>query len=95
MAEQLSWVASERAVATDLGEGLALLNLETNEYFSLNEVGAFVWEVLKRPSPRGEIIRAVVEAYEVAPETCAADIDLLLEELRDAALAEQRLDPQP
>jgi len=95
MGERMSWVASDRVVTTDLGEGLALLNLETNEYFSLNEVGAFVWGVLSQPQRSGEIVRAVVEKYDVTAEACAADVELLLEELENAALAEQRLDPEP
>ena len=86
-----AWVAAGNVVVTELGDGLALLNLATNEYFSLNEVGAFVWSVLQTPRPRREIVRAVTEKYEVAPEVCAPDVDLLLEELRNAALAEQQL----
>ena len=86
-----AWVAAGNVVVTELGDGLALLNLKTNEYFSLNEVGAFVWGVLQTPRPRGEIVRAVTEKYEVAPEVCAPDVDLLLEDLRNAALAEQQL----
>ena len=75
--------------ACGLGEGLALLNLGTNEYFSLNEVGAFIWRVLQTPRARADIIRAVMEAFEVAEDACAADIDFLLEELKNAALAGQ------
>ena len=86
-----AWVAASDIVTTEIGEGLALLNLTTNEYFSLNEVGAYVWEVLQTPRQRDEIVRAVTEKYEVAPELCAPDVDLLLEDLRNAALAEQQL----
>lgn len=91
--EDAAWVASDKVVAADLGEGLALLNLSTNEYFSLNEVGAFVWSVLQTPKVRGAIVRAVMEVYEVAESACAADVDLLLEELKNAALAEQSAIP--
>ena len=86
-----AWVAARDIVTTEIGEGLALLNLSTNQYFSLNEVGAYVWEVLQTPRQRDEIVRAVTEKYEVAPELCAPDVDLLLEDLRNAALAEQQL----
>lgn len=89
--EDTAWIASDKVVAADLGEGLALLSLTTNEYFSLNEVGAFVWGILQTPKPRADIVRAVMEAYEVAESACTADVDLLLEELKHAALAEQRL----
>jgi hypothetical protein len=86
--EDAAWVASDKVVAAELGEGLALLSLTTNEYFSLNDVGAFVWRALQTPKPRRDIVRAVMEVYEVAESACAADIDRLLEDLRHAALAE-------
>lgn len=86
-----AWIAARDVVTTEIGEGLALLNLNTNEYFSLNDVGAYVWEVLQSPRQRDEIVQAVTEKYEVAPEVCAPDVDLLLEDLRNAALAEQQL----
>lgn len=89
--EDDAWVASDNVVVTELGHGLALLNLATHEYFSLNDVGAFVWGILKTPRQRDEIVRAVTEKYEVAPDVCATDVDLLLEDLRNAALAEQQL----
>lgn len=85
--EDAAWVASDKVVAAELGEGLALLSLTTNEYFSLNDVGAFVWRALQTPRQRRDIVLAVMEAYEVAENACAADVDRLLEELRHAALA--------
>jgi hypothetical protein len=85
--DDTAWMASEKVVVAELGEGLALLNLATNEYFSLNDVGAFVWSVLQAPRPRREVLSAVMEEYEVAESDCAADVDRLLEELRHAALA--------
>lgn len=88
MLDDLAWMAADDIVTTELGEGLALLNLRTNEYFSLNEVGAFIWSVL--PRARGEIIEAIIEKYDVTADDCAGHVDLLLEDLRNAALAEPR-----
>lgn len=87
MNEDVAWIASDKVVVTSLGEGLALLNLTTNEYFSLNDVGAFVWGVLQTARRRREVVGAVMEAYDVAESECLADVDRLLEELRHAALA--------
>ena len=84
------WVAADNVVTADLGDGLALLDLRTNQYFSLNDVGAFVWQELQTPKRREEIVDAVTERYEVSAADCAPDIDALLEEFRDAALVEQR-----
>ena len=77
---------SRDVVSTPLGEGEALLDTVSNTYFSLNEVGAFVWRLLERPATRGDILEAVVAEYDVSRASCEADIDLLITELRDAAL---------
>jgi hypothetical protein len=88
--ETSGWVASGNVVTTDLGDGLALLDLRTNQYFSLNDVGAFVWQELQTPKRRDEIVHAVTAQYEISAAECASDIDVLLQEFRDAALVEQR-----
>lgn len=90
--DEVAWMISDQVVATELGDGLALLNLRTNEYFSLNEVGAFVWNELQSPQSRDALIRVMTEKYDVAAETCANDLDLLLEDFKNASLAEPRLD---
>lgn len=77
---------STDVVSTPLGDGEALLDLVSNTYFSLNEVGAFVWRLLEHPLTRGDILEAVVAEYDVSKANCEADIDLLITELRDAAL---------
>ena len=95
MAGDVSWTIADQVVATELGDGLALLNLKTNEYFSLNDVGAFVWGELQSPQSRDALIRAMTQKYDVATDVCANDLDLLLEDLRNASLAEPRLGATP
>ena len=75
-------------VSTQLGEGLALLDLRSNVYFSLSEVGTIVWETLQAPTTKAEIVERVVAVYDVTTEQCEDDIDALLGELVDARLAD-------
>ncbi|RYE09994.1 MAG: PqqD family protein [Hyphomicrobiales bacterium] len=77
---------SANVVSTDLGNGLALLDLTSNTYFSLNDVGAFLWSQMDTPMSRNDLVDAVVREYEVTPELCSADVDQLLGELKEAAL---------
>jgi hypothetical protein len=95
MVREVSWAIADQVVATELGDGLALLNLRTNEYFSLNDVGAFVWGELQSPQSRDALIRAMTEKYDVSADICANDLDLLLEDLRNASLAEPRPSTTP
>ncbi|MGX5841782.1 PqqD family protein [Mesorhizobium sp. ArgA1] len=79
--------ASKDAVACEFGNGLALLDMRSNIYYSLNSVGAFIWELIQEPKPIAEIRSAVLERYNVEPERCKADVDGLLKGLADAGLA--------
>lgn len=79
--------ASKDAVACEFGNGLALLDMRSNIYYSLNSVGAYIWELIQEPKPIAEIRNAVLERYNVEPERCKADVDGLLKGLADAGLA--------
>ncbi|MBM2710755.1 PqqD family protein [Mesorhizobium caraganae] len=79
--------ASKDAVACEFGNGLALLDMRSNIYYSLNSVGAYIWELIQEPKPIAEIRSAVLERYNVEPERCKADVDGLLKGLADAGLA--------
>lgn len=91
----MSWNPSEQdrvsatkdAVACEFGNGLALLNLKSNIYYSLNGVGAFIWDLIQEPKPIQEIYQAVLARYSVDPERCKADVDGLLKGLADNGLA--------
>ena len=80
-------VATGEAVACEFGAGLALLHLKSNVYYSLNSVGAYIWELIQEPKPIAEIRSAVLERYNVEPERCKADVNGLLKGLADAGLA--------
>ncbi|MER8650881.1 PqqD family protein [Mesorhizobium sp. M0586] len=79
--------ASKDAVACEFGNGLALLDMRSNIYYSLNSVGAYIWELIQEPRPISEIRSAVLDRYNVDPERCRADVDGLLKGLADAGLA--------
>ena len=79
--------ASKDAVACEFGNGLALLDMRSNIYYSLNSVGAYIWELIQEPKPIAEIRSAVLERYNVEPERCKADVDGLFKGLADAGLA--------
>lgn len=91
----MNWNPSERdcvsatgdAVACEFGDGLALLNLKSNVYYSLNGVGAFIWELIQEPRPIVDIRGAVLARYHVDAERCEADVDALLKGLAENGLA--------
>lgn len=64
----------------------ALLNVKTKRYYTLNETGARIWELLEGGEKIGTVIRVLLEEFEVdteQAESCVADF---LAELRGEGL---------
>ena len=55
---------------------------DANGLFVLNELGAFIWEILPKAETEAEICDAILAEYEVAPEEAAKDVAEFLEKLR-------------
>lgn len=68
-------------LARPVGEQLVLLDLESGCYFSLNTVGAFVWQQLERGETPAVIAERIAAEYEVSAAQAAADLDALLTDL--------------
>ena len=58
-----------------------LLDIDSGEYFSTNDVGALVWELSNGTRPVSEIVAAVAAEYEVEHETVESDVLELVNEL--------------
>lgn len=55
---------------------------EMEYIFTLNEVGAYIWDKLSQATTVEEVEQAVVAAFDVDPAVAEEDIHLFLEELK-------------
>ena len=55
---------------------------ESNGLFALNELGAFIWDLLPGVETEAEICEAVLKEYEVSKEEASADIREFMDRLR-------------
>jgi len=76
--EDLEW----REIDSDI----VILDAREATYLTLNGSGAVLWRLLATDATREELVRALLDAYEVDHPTAAADTDAFL-----AALSEQGL----
>ena len=56
--------------------------LDSNGLFALNEVGAFIWDLLPRVDSPEEICKAILAEYEVSFEEASRDVAEFLGKLR-------------
>ena len=69
-------------VDTELGaDETVLLHLGTKHYFSLNATGGVIWRAVKAGRPRDEIVRELVQRYDVSPENASRSVSTLLDAL--------------
>lgn len=68
------------------GEETVLLDLESEEYFGLEEVGSQLWSILEDGKTLREATARIFATYEVEQNTLAGDLRSLV-----VALAERRL----
>jgi hypothetical protein len=51
-----------------------MMSVEEGRYFSLNEAGARIWELLATPVTQPAIVEKLMGEYDVSPEVCSAQV---------------------
>ena len=78
---------NKEEVAAKVMDGEAILiNLSNGIYYSMDKVGAVVWELVERNFSPEEMVGSIVSRYEIETETAQADLERLLKELVDEKL---------
>lgn len=75
-------------VSSDLGEEVAILNIETGVYYGLDEVGARVWQLLQTETDVLAIRDSLLAEYEVEATQCEENLLDLMRQLNEEGLIE-------
>ena len=59
---------------------------EANGLFVLNEVGAFLWDLLPKAQNRQELLEAILAEYEVSEQEAGKDLDAFLAKLEEMGI---------
>ena len=73
-------------VASELDGEMVLLNLATEEYYSLNEVGTRLWDLTDGKRTVAEMIDTILQEYEAERAGVTEDVLALFQELTDEGL---------
>ncbi len=77
---------SSDSIFRKLADEAIILNMKTNVYCGLNEVGAAIWELLEEPKSIKEIQDTLLEEYEVGIDQCRDELLTLLQSFLDNEL---------
>ena len=81
-------VSVKNQISSDLGGETVILNMNTGTYHGLNEVGAFVWNLIEQPQVVKDIQQKLLQEYEIETSVCTNDLLALVNELQSAGLIE-------
>ena len=71
-----------------VGEGVAQVNF--NKMISLNATAAYLWEsVVGKEFTSADLVKLLLDKYEVTEEVAAADVDNLVKKWFEAGLIEE------
>jgi hypothetical protein len=74
-------------VYTDFqGTGGILVDLNTKQYYQLNETGSLIWRGLEKGSSVADIVSEIRTVYEVSAEHAEASVEKLLHNLESRKL---------
>ncbi|MEM2842199.1 MAG: PqqD family protein [Thermoproteota archaeon] len=76
-----------------LGEETVIVNIDTGFYYTLNEVGTRIWQLLERGRSIKEIVRIVLEEYAVDEDKARKDVLEFINDLYKEGLVEIYKDP--
>ena len=64
------------------------MSLDFNGIITLNETGAFLFELLQKGCEREDLIAKLLDEYEVSAGRASADVDKFIEKVKDADVLE-------
>jgi hypothetical protein len=80
--------ASPNQVSSRVGDEMVILDLERSMYYSLDPVGARIFELLQEPTPLEVVLDRVMAEFEVDAQTARTDLLALVESLMAQDLIE-------
>jgi hypothetical protein len=77
---------STDVIGRRLDDRFVVVNLRTNHIYELNETASVLWELLEADTDTAQLAPAMVERFEVEPDTAQREVDDTLRVLTDAGL---------
>ena len=83
---------SPDVISQEVSGETVLLDLESENYYGLDEVGTRIWQLIKETNDLQIIFNTLLDEYEVKEDRLQQDLDVLLSEISGLGLVtlEQR-----
>lgn len=82
-------VRSSEVMASPVDHELVMMDIDAGAYYSLNRVGADIWNRLAEPLAVADLCTQLMQQYDVDQTTCEADVLALLNDMAENGLLRQ------
>ena len=79
---------AETVFAQEVDGEMVLLDMESENYFGLDEVGTAIWQAMQEYGTLKEVLNALLEQYEVESEVLENDLEDFVGKLVESGLVE-------
>lgn len=79
---------ADTVFAQEVDDEMVILDMESENYFGLDEVGTSIWQAMQEHGTLQEVFDALLEQYEVEPEVLEKDLSDFVEKLLESGLIE-------
>jgi len=79
---------SETVFAQEVDGEMVLLDMESENYFGLDEVGTSIWQAMQEYGTLQEVFNSLLEQYDVEAEVLEKDLSDFIGKLVDSGLVE-------
>lgn len=69
-----------------IDDEVVMLSLKTGKYYTLNSVGSRIWQLLEKQTTIKDIIKQLVQEYEIEKNKCIYDTISIIEDLVNRSL---------
>ncbi len=81
-------IFSERVFAQEVDGEMVLLDMESENYFGLDEVGTSIWQAMQEKKTLQEVFEVLLEQYDVEEEVLKKDLSDFVDKLLKSGLVE-------
>ena len=79
---------AQTVFAQEVDGEMVLLDMESENYFGLDEVGTAIWHAIQEYDNLQEVLSALLEQYDVEAEVLEKDLSDFVENLQKSGLVE-------
>jgi hypothetical protein len=79
-------VVTDDVVSCDLDGEAAILNIKDGVYYGLDPIGAKIWNLIQKPILLDNVLKVIMDEYDVDKDRCKNDVLELIEKLIDNGL---------